>query len=335
MKKLLLATVALGWFALDADPARAQCNGIFPNNTVCANITGAGNTPRATALSSIPCSLATTVTAGCIPAIPNNTTTFLRGDLSFAGLNFAAMPSINNSTVLGNFSGGSAVPSANSVPSCANDGLRALTNPSSGGFACTTLSTGSGDVVGPGSSTDNAAARFDLTTGKLIQNSALVIADTTGALSRTGGGGIPIEASNTNSTTAVGNVGQLVESTVLVGSAVALTTNTAANVTSISLPAGNWLVWGNVATATGVGTIMTRIIASISTTSATHNTIPAGGGYNRIGDFNFGASSDLVLVTGSRHLSLSGTTTVYLVTTMVFTTSTMSAFGYIGAIKLP
>lgn len=36
-----------------------------------------------------------------------------------------------------------------------------------------------GDVVGPGSATDNAVARFDGTTGKLIQNtSALTIADT-------------------------------------------------------------------------------------------------------------------------------------------------------------
>lgn len=36
---------------------------------------------------------------------------------------------------------------------------------------------GSGDVVGPASATDNAIARFDLATGKLIQNSALTISD--------------------------------------------------------------------------------------------------------------------------------------------------------------
>jgi hypothetical protein len=38
--------------------------------------------------------------------------------------------------------------------------------------------SGSGDVVGPSSATDNAIARFDLTTGKLIQNSAVTISDT-------------------------------------------------------------------------------------------------------------------------------------------------------------
>jgi hypothetical protein len=36
---------------------------------------------------------------------------------------------------------------------------------------------GSGDVVGPASSVDNTVARFDLTTGKLIQDSAIVIDD--------------------------------------------------------------------------------------------------------------------------------------------------------------
>jgi len=37
-----------------------------------------------------------------------------------------------------------------------------------------------GDVVGPASATDNAVARFNQTTGKLIQDSAVTIADTTG-----------------------------------------------------------------------------------------------------------------------------------------------------------
>jgi hypothetical protein len=43
------------------------------------------------------------------------------------------------------------------------------------------LSTGTGDVVGPASATDEALARFDSTTGKLIQNGAITMSDT-GAL---------------------------------------------------------------------------------------------------------------------------------------------------------
>ena len=49
-----------------------------------------------------------------------------------------------------------------------------------GAGAAVTISTtggGSGDVIGPASSTDNAIVRFDLTTGKLIQNSGVTIDD--------------------------------------------------------------------------------------------------------------------------------------------------------------
>jgi hypothetical protein len=42
--------------------------------------------------------------------------------------------------------------------------------------------TTSGDVVGPASATDNAVARFDTTTGKLLQNSVVAVGDT-GAVS--------------------------------------------------------------------------------------------------------------------------------------------------------
>lgn len=43
-----------------------------------------------------------------------------------------------------------------------------------------------GDLVGPASATDNAIVRFDGTTGKLVQNSAVTIADTTGDISGVG-----------------------------------------------------------------------------------------------------------------------------------------------------
>ena len=45
---------------------------------------------------------------------------------------------------------------------------------------------GSGDVVGPASSTDNALVRFDSTTGKLIQNSVVTVADSTGNMAGVG-----------------------------------------------------------------------------------------------------------------------------------------------------
>jgi len=44
----------------------------------------------------------------------------------------------------------------------------------------------SGDVMGPTASTDNAIVRFDGTTGKLVQNSVVTIADTTGNMAGVG-----------------------------------------------------------------------------------------------------------------------------------------------------
>lgn len=51
----------------------------------------------------------------------------------------AKMATIANSTVIGNFSGATATPAADSVPSCASDGTHALTNNASGGFNCTAI----------------------------------------------------------------------------------------------------------------------------------------------------------------------------------------------------
>ena len=43
-----------------------------------------------------------------------------------------------------------------------------------------------GDVTGPASATDNAVVRFDGTTGKLVQNSVVTIADSTGDVAGVG-----------------------------------------------------------------------------------------------------------------------------------------------------
>lgn len=55
-----------------------------------------------------------------------------------------------------------------------------------GSGSITISSSAAGDVVGPASATDNAVARFDGTTGKLLQNSAVTIADTTGDITTAG-----------------------------------------------------------------------------------------------------------------------------------------------------
>jgi hypothetical protein len=59
-----------------------------------------------------------------------------------------------------------------------------------------------GDVVGPASSTDNAIARFDTTTGKLIQNSLVIIDDTS---SVTGVNALTAESLTVNNNATLGS----------------------------------------------------------------------------------------------------------------------------------
>lgn len=193
---------------------------------------------------------------------------------------------------------------------------------------------GTADVTGPASSTDNAAARFDSITGKLLQNSALLIADTTGALSRSGNGGIPVQGTNTNDSASAGQVGEYVVATLAAGSAVSLTTATAANVTSISLTAGDWNVWGAVVFDTTSTTDFTSIIGATSRTSAT---LPNPGD-DTAGLFRLvraagalGSNQDNVFGVPIARMSLASTTTVYLVAQSTFTASTVAVYGFIAA----
>lgn len=64
-----------------------------------------------------------------------------------------------------------------SHPDTAATGAQLNTLVGGGQTALHSHAAGSGDVVGPASSTDNAIARFDTTTGKLLQNSAVTIDD--------------------------------------------------------------------------------------------------------------------------------------------------------------
>lgn len=66
---------------------------------------------------------------------------------------------------------------------------------------------GTGDVVGPASSTDNAIARYDGTTGKLIQDSGITIADgATGTLAGSNSGDVTLGASVTDILNLTGQV---------------------------------------------------------------------------------------------------------------------------------
>lgn len=140
----------------------------------------------------------------------------------------------------------------------------------------------------------------------------------------------PIQAkgTTTNDNAAAGNIGESISSIVAVGAAVSLTTNTIANVTSISLTAGDWDISGIVQFHPDVNTSVTNLVGSISATTATldisnrfvHRTAAlVTGGL----DFAYG-----IPVT---RISLASPTTIYLTTFSLFTVSTLTAYGQIYA----
>lgn len=129
---------------------------------------------------------------------------------------------------------------------------------------------------------------------------------------------------------AAGSIGQYISSTVLIGSAVSLTSGTPANVTSISLTAGDWDVWGNVFYSANASTVTTVAIAWTSTTSATQPTAPNNGGETAwVGQGVTNLSP--AVSAGMQRINVSSTTTVYLSTQSSFTVSTAAAYGFIGA----
>lgn len=145
-----------------------------------------------------------------------------------------------------------------------------------------------------------------------------------------------IKGTPTNDNAIAGDVGELITSTVASASAVSLTSTTAANVTSISLTAGDWDVDGVVDFNLAASTNVTVYNAAISLTSATLPTQPGGSGLGTdpITVINQAAQVPgglVVVATPTVRVSLAATTTVYLVASSTFTVSTNAAYGTIRA----
>ncbi len=159
------------------------------------------------------------------------------------------------------------------------------------------------------------------------------------AFSPTTGG---ILGTTTNDNTDAGNVGEYVESIVLIGSAVSLVSATAKTVTSIDLDAGDWDCWGEVFFTGGGTTRFTELAGGISVTNNTLATVPSTNGSFHVNRATIEAGpATTAWVVGTNSTSscslspnrqlLSGTTTVYLIARAAFSVSTAAAYGKICA----
>jgi len=154
----------------------------------------------------------------------------------------------------------------------------------------------SGDVVGPASSTDNALARFDSTTGKLIQNSVGILSDA-GIL--TGLTGITSSGSITFSSLTSGRVPYATTAGLLTDSANLLYSGTDLTVYGLTVGRGGNALAGN--TAVGVRALAANTSGTLNTATGNDTLL-----VNTTGRYNsaFGNAALTANTTGSNNTAL-------------------------------
>jgi hypothetical protein len=133
---------------------------------------------------------------------------------------------------------------------------------------------------------------------------------------------VGIKGTSGNDNAQAGSIGEYPTPTNL--SAVSLTSGTATNVSSASLPGGDYDVECTANFVPAASTTWGNIQVGVSTTSATQ---PGLGGYQLI-QAPLTAGLRQTIKSGAVRIQLASTTTVYCVATTVFGTSTMTADGF-------
>lgn len=204
----------------------------------------------------------------------------------------------NTSTVTGRFQGG-----VNDAFNDTGDGLFVY-NQISGGKIFLRDSTGNALTISAGNTTLSGSLTTSQTAG--------------------------IIGTTTNNNAAAGSIGELLSNSSASGS-VSLTTLTPVNITSISLTAGDWDVWGNIEISGAATTVITATRCSLGTVTASFAGYPYDSWNYWPGAATPFASYSVTVAPPAQRFSLSSTTTIYLTMTQVFSVDTMSAGGAIFA----
>lgn len=172
-------------------------------------------------------------------------------------------------------------------------------------------------------------------------NDILVVekSDGTDLVQVTNVNGTKIRGTTTNDAAAAGFVGEYVQGQVVRASATSLTTGTAKTVTSISLTAGDWDIAAMGGFIPAATTNVTNYTTSISLTDNTLPSTPIFGvptSGETVVTIGWAAQvpgnqNDSVLSIPNFRITLSSTTTVYLVSRGIFTVSTLTGYGSIFA----
>lgn len=169
-----------------------------------------------------------------------------------------------------------------------------------------------------------ASCSTDTTNAANISSGTLPAARTNGHMNGTA----------TNDNAAAGEVGEIQAANVLIGAAISLTTGTAANVTTITLAAGDWDISAQ-ATFDGTGASTVQgLRASIATTSATENTVSPNFWSSSYGGAAIFTTFDVTGAITPIRQSLSGSQQFWLVARCNFTAGTCLAYGSLRARRM-
>lgn len=182
--------------------------------------------------------------------------------------------------------------------------------------------TGNGPTISAtGTDTNVSLVLSAKGTGVILANNPLNMGSTAAFTpSQTAG----IVGTTTNNNANTGSVGEYLSNS---ATGASLTTATPANVTTLTLTAGDWDVSGVITFVPAGTTTATTYQASTNTTSATLGAL----GSTTLLQSSFAAGLNQTLIAPTNRVSVAGTTTVYLVAQASFATSTMTANGFIRA----
>lgn len=302
-------------------------------NTLIGNKTGSSAAPTAVAIPSCStensalqwtsgtgpaCGTTFALTSGNLSQFAATTSAQLSGVLSdetgSGSVVFSASPTFSGNALFAAVSATSGVVNGNLSLNYTSAATQRALNWTNSGTARWFLQNDGSAESGSNAGSNLTLSRFS-DAGSFLGN-AIVVNRASGAVS--------IGGTTTNDGAAAGMVGEYITAT---GSSVPLTNGVAANITSISLTAGDWEVVGSLNFSPAGTTTVSGLNGGISIVSAT---LPSSPNFTSLSlSYPTGVGQNIPVP--SQRVTIGSTTTVYLVAMAGFGVSTMASTGVIRA----